>query len=95
MSIALPWIIFIPLMACQGSTSNVIADRIIILVNWPSFLLGVYPIFITQSGDEIIEFTLIDPKVYLVNAIGWGIVGFIVGLTISAVKGRRRTNTRP
>lgn len=95
MSIALPWIIFIPLMAFQGAASGVIADRIIVFVNWPSFLLGVYPTFTVQGGDEVIEFTLMDPMVYLVNAIGWGIVGFIIGLIISAVKGRRRSKNVP
>lgn len=63
---------------------------VVYIASWPSFLLKIYP-YIIINGEKVWDFGngLIHPLVILVNALGWGLVGFIVGLIISAVKGRR------
>jgi hypothetical protein len=52
--------------------------------HWPSFALGMYRRI--YSG----EIDVFDPKIIIINIVGWILVGFIIGLVISAVKGRRR-----
>ena len=61
------------------------------LANLPSFLLKIYP-YIVVNGEVVWDVGrgLIHPLVILVNAIGWALFGFIVGLIISAIKGRKR-----
>ena len=62
------------------------------IANWPSLLLEIYPTITTMHGTVVhsVERGFFNPFVIIVNAIGWGFIGFLVGLTISAIKGRKR-----
>ena len=65
---------------------------LIYIANWPSLLFKIYPFIITPRGKVVWDVGrgLIHPLVILFNAIGWGLIGFIVGLIISVIKGRKR-----
>ena len=71
---------------------NNFINGLFIFANWPSFLLKIYPYVIDLDGEVVWDIGngLINPIVIIVNAIGWGLIGFVVGLIISAVKGRKQ-----
>lgn len=91
--------VFMFIVAClamtfeQGLTGGgpYLSDHLFNLANWPSLFLKIYPTIITMHGTKVysVERGIFNPLVIIVNAIGWGIPGFIIGLIISAVKGRR------
>jgi len=60
--------------------------------NWPSYIVGVYRGYHMINDVKIYDagYRLFYPVTILVNTIGWGLVGFVVGLIILAVKGRRK-----
>ncbi len=64
------------------------------LANWPSVLTKIFPVSLRSDG--VIGYDIIhwirNPKVIFTNAVGWGLIGFAVGLIISAVKGRKRAD---
>jgi len=55
------------------------------IANWPSLIFDLYPVF-EIDGRYNIEAGFFNPLVMTVNAIGWGIIGFIVGFIISLKK---------
>jgi hypothetical protein len=55
------------------------------IANWPSLIFDLYPVS-EIDGRYNIEAGFFNPLVMTVNAIGWGIIGFIVGLIISLKK---------
>jgi len=69
-----------------------LSDILFNLANWPNLFLKIYRTIITMHGTEVysVERGIFNPLVIIVNTIGWGMVGFIIGLIISAVKGRKR-----
>ena len=94
LSFVLPILAIVFCMLNQGSASKIVYFRCLFAVyiaNWPSFLLKIYP-YIVVDGEKVWDFGsgLIHPLVILVNALGWGLFGFIVGVIISAIKGRKR-----
>lgn len=55
------------------------------IANWPSLIFDLYPVS-AIDGRYNIEAGFFNPLVMTVNAIGWGIIGFIVGFIISLKK---------
>jgi hypothetical protein len=58
------------------------------IANWPSLLLKIYPVSNVINGvvEYNVETGFFHPLVILVNAIGWGLMGFIVGCLILIIK---------
>ncbi|MBN1693767.1 hypothetical protein JW879_00015 [candidate division WOR-3 bacterium] len=52
------------------------------IANWPSLIFDLYPVS-EIDGRYNIEAGFFNPLVMTVNAVGWGIIGFIVGFIIS------------
>jgi len=54
------------------------------IANWPSLLLKIYPISNITNGtvEYNVESGFFHPLVMLVNVIGWGLIGLIVGSLI-------------
>ncbi len=54
------------------------------IANWPSLLLKIYPISNVTNGliEYNVEIGFFNPLVMLVNAIGWGLIGLVVGSLI-------------
>jgi hypothetical protein len=72
----------------QGPTPGSVLYTI---ANWPSMSICLYPTITTTEGEVVPDGAAIfNPFVIIVNAIAWAIPGFIIGLIVSAVKGRRR-----
>jgi len=58
------------------------------IANWPSLLLKIYPVSNVINGmiEYNVELGFFHPLVILVNTIGWGLIGFIVGCLILIIK---------
>jgi len=57
------------------------------LANWPSLLFKLYPVTTINGLIKYnVEAGFFNPLVITVNAIGWGIIGLIMGLIISLKK---------
>ena len=58
------------------------------IANWPSLLLKIYPVSNVINGvvEYNVESGFFHPLVMLVNAIGWGLMGLIVGCLILIIK---------
>jgi hypothetical protein len=58
------------------------------IANWPSLLLKIYPISNVIDGvvEYNVELGFFHPLVILVNAIGWGLIGLIVGCFLLILK---------
>ncbi len=58
------------------------------IANWPSLLLKIYPVSNVINGvvEYNVETGFFHPLVMLVNAIGWGLIGLIVGLLTLIMK---------
>jgi hypothetical protein len=69
-----------------------LSEILFYIANWPSLLLKIYPTITTMHGTVVhsVEHGFFNPLIIISNAIGWTSVGFIIGLIISAVKGKRR-----
>jgi hypothetical protein len=69
-----------------------VSEILMYIANWPSLVLKIYPTITTMHGTKVysLEHGLLDPLAIIVNAIGWGLVGFIIGLIISVIKGRKK-----
>jgi hypothetical protein len=67
---------------------------LVVFANWPNFLLRTFPTKQIVGGGETYApgIALLSAKVHGINAIGWALFGFIIGLIISAVKERRRAH---
>ena len=58
------------------------------IANWPSLLIKIYPVSNVINGvvEYNVETGFFHPLVILVNAIGWGLIGLIVGCFILIIK---------
>jgi len=58
------------------------------IANWPSLLLKIYPV--SNVIDGVVEYNVeagfFHPLVILVNTIGWGVIGLIVGSLLLIIK---------
>ncbi|MCK4234155.1 hypothetical protein KAX75_06980 [candidate division WOR-3 bacterium] len=94
LSIALPFYTLIADMAMWGTYHKglSIADMLFHLTNWFSILLKIYPTVVSVDGKIVYDAGagLFHPLVIIANAIGWGLIGFVVGLIISVIKDRKR-----
>jgi len=58
------------------------------IANWPSLLLKMYPISNVTNGiiEYNVESGFFHPLVMLVNVIGWGLIGLVVGSLLLIIK---------
>jgi hypothetical protein len=63
-------------------------DNILLYVgNWPSLLLKMYPYVIAGGGEVVYEVAgWISPITFIINLIGWGLLGFISSYAIRKSK---------
>ena len=58
------------------------------IANWPSLLLKIYPI--SNVTNRVVEYNVetgfFHPLVMLINAIGWGLIGLVVGALLLIIK---------
>jgi hypothetical protein len=89
----LPWIAALVGMMEQGKGPDdpSYAGIPFLIANWASLLLRVYPTVTDLNGDIGYDAgkALFSIPVIIVNGLGWALIGFIIGLVISAVKGKR------
>jgi len=61
-----------------------VGGNLFYIANWPSLLLKIYPI--SNVVNDVVKYNVesgfFHPLVMLVNAIGWGLIGLIVGSLI-------------
>lgn len=98
LSFVLPWITAFSCMKVQGRGPNEVSlcDFLFPVANWPSLLINIYPS--STIKKEMIGYDigsgLFNPSVIIINAIGWIIVGFFVGLIVSIVLKQRKNADR-
>jgi hypothetical protein len=65
-----------------------VGGNLFYIANWPSLLLKIYPISNVTNGviEYNVESGFFHPLVMLVNAIGWGLIGLIVGSLLLIIK---------
>jgi len=65
-----------------------VGGNLFYIANWPSLLLKIYPV--SNLMNEVVEYNVeagfFHPLVMLVNAIGWGLIGIIVGSLLLIIK---------
>ncbi len=65
-----------------------VGANIFYIANWPSLLLKLYPI--SNVIDGVVEYNVesgfFHPLLMLVNAIGWGLIGLVVGSLLLIIK---------
>lgn len=62
--------------------------------NWPSLLLKKYPYVIAGGGEVVYEVSgWMEPIPFIINLIGWGLVGFIGSYAIGKLKEWWHINT--
>jgi hypothetical protein len=61
-----------------------VGSNLFYIANWPSLLLKIYPVSNVINGviEYNVESGFFHPLVMLVNAIGWGLIGLIIGSLI-------------
>jgi len=65
-----------------------VGSNLFSIANWPSLLLKIYPVSNVINGmiEYNVELGFFHPLVILVNAVGWGLIGFIVGSLLLIIK---------
>jgi hypothetical protein len=69
---------------------------LVVFANWPTFLFKSFPTKRIDDGREVIApgIALDSPKVYGINAIGWGLIGLVVGALVSVAKAKKERKNR-
>lgn len=67
----------------------VIADVIFVAAHWPSVITRTFPYEVINGDISYDGAGYLHPLTICVNAFGWGIVGFVVGLGVSVVQNKR------
>jgi hypothetical protein len=97
----LSWILlfmslFLAATLYQGSAGEILqpTDILFIIANWPSFLLKIYPTYITSYGKVAIDLErgIFNSSVIIYNSIGWALIGFVVGLIVWITKRKKHIN---
>jgi len=58
--------------------SEMMANIMLYVGNWPSFLLKQYPYVIAGGGEVVYEaLGWTNPITFIINLIGWGLFGFM------------------
>lgn len=67
-----------------GSLYVKAGSNLFFIANWPSLLLKIYPVSNVINGviEYNVESGFFNPLVMLVNAVGWGLIGLVVGSLI-------------
>jgi hypothetical protein len=57
------------------------------IANWPSLLTRTYPMFVDENGVAGYDILkgLYHPLTLIANGLGWGLIGFVIGIGISAL----------
>jgi len=65
-----------------------VGSNLFYIANWPSLLLKIYPVSNVIDGaiEYNVESGFFHPLVMLVNAVGWGLIGLIVGSLLLIIK---------
>jgi len=65
-----------------------VGGNLFYIANWPSLLLRIYPV--SNVTNRMVEYNVeagfFHPLVMLVNAVGWGLIGLIVGSLLLIIK---------
>ena len=57
------------------------------LANWPTLLLKIYPFVISLNGEVVYKgMEWMTPKIFMINVLGWGSVGLLIGLLFKKIK---------
>jgi hypothetical protein len=67
-----------------------LANTLMYVGNWPNFLLRSYP-YVIAGGDETVYEALgwTKPITFIINLVGWGLIGFITSYVIQRLKKQR------
>jgi hypothetical protein len=73
--------------------SEMSANVLMYIGNWPSFLLKKYPFVIAGGGEVVYEgLGWTNPTIFIINLVGWGLLGFISSFTNRKRKQTTRRN---
>jgi hypothetical protein len=73
--------------------SQLIANVSFYIGNWPSLLLKLYPHVLTDDGKVVYEVSgWIIPRTFIINLIGWGIIGFVTSYVIRKSRNEKHQN---
>lgn len=69
--------------------AEMFSDILMYVGNWPSLLLKKYPYVLSMDGEVVYEGSgWISLGTFIINLLGWGLVGFIIGYVIRKKKSK-------
>ncbi len=86
LSLIFPFITFFVglLQSGEAGADIYLSDILASLANWPALLLKIYPSVVSLDGEIVyaLDRALFNPLIIIINALGWGLIGFVVGILL-------------